>query len=150
MEEVKIAPIGKFVPLPEFDARWAMFFSCEERHHDTYLPTEMVVSKPERVEPRRGRVFSTDMLFYKGEAVSSGWLHDYKRRQGESFEGTFNYEGVVLVEVYGDSGDDGHTDYNLVGYRFVGTKALEARDEWRGAMAVMLQGWNENDFRTAS
>lgn len=136
--EITIAPIGRFIPLHEFDPAWAMFFSCELRHYDTFLPTEIVVRAPELVQPRRGRIFSTEMYLYGDKPVDSNWLSDHCSRLGERFDGTASYEAVVLVEVYSNHGDDGHTNYELVGYRFVGEKALEARNEWRGTMDVMI------------
>lgn len=138
--EVEIAPLGKFVPLHEFRAGWAMLFSRELRHYDTYLPTQMVVRKPELVQPQRGRVFGTGLYVYEGAVVDYNGLRACceKRRPRRKFEGTGSYEEVVLVEVYADHGDEGHTNYCLAGYRFVGENALEMRDEWRGTMMAMV------------
>lgn len=136
--EITVAPLGKFVPLLKFDARWAMFFRRENRRHDTYLPTELVVRKPELVQPQRGRIFDTGMLVYGDKAVDYNWLRDHYARMGERWGGSSNHEAVMLVEVYGCHGDDGHVDYSLEGYRFIGEKALEARDGWRGTMDAML------------
>jgi hypothetical protein len=136
--DVVIAPIGKLVPLHAFDARWAMFFGDELHGYDTFLPTEMLVRKPELVQPRRGRIFKTGLHLRKGFAMSYEELLAHYARLGEQFPGTYVCEDVVLVEVYAHGGDDGHTDYRLVGYRFVGEKALEARNEWKGTMDVMI------------
>ena len=138
--EITIAPIGKFVPLHEFDAKWAMFFRREVRGYDTYLPTELRVRRPELMQPGQGRIFETHLYLFDGEVVDYNELRNRceKRKPRQRFEGTSAHESVVLVEVYSDHGDEGHINFELVGYRFVGTKALEARNEFRGTMDVML------------
>ena len=44
----------------------------------------------------------------------------------------------MLVEVYADHGDDGHICNELIGYRFVGEKALEDRQAIWGTMSVIM------------
>lgn len=136
--EVTIAPLGKLVLLHHFDARWAMFFREEVRGYDTYLPTELIVRAPELVQPRRGRIFKTYLYLRKGFVFTYERLRKHHEKLGNEFPHPGDREEVFLVEVYGNLADDGHTSYELVGYRFVGEKALKARDEWRGTMDVML------------
>lgn len=138
--EVTIAPIGKFVPLHAFDSRWAMFFRREIYRHDTYLMTELRVNKPGPVYPDRARIFETHLYLFDGEVVDYNGLRDrcQKRRPREKFEGTSAHENVVLVEVYADHGDDGHIRNELIGYRFVGEKALEDRQAVWGTMSVIM------------
>jgi hypothetical protein len=138
--EITIAPIGKFIPLHKFDAAWAMFFRREIRHHDTYLMTELRVRKPETVRPDRARVFETELYLFDGEVVDYNGLRDRceKRRPHKRFAGTSEHESVVLVEVYADHGDDGHIRNELIGYRFVGEKALEDRQAVWGTMSVIM------------
>jgi len=136
--DVKIAPIGKLVTLQNFNAGWAMFFGREEHHHDTYLPTELFVRKPENVTPRRARVFQTSLYLYRHLVLDNDELYAHYRRLGETFPGTYAHEAVVFVEVYGNEGSDGHVDFQLVGYRFVGEKALDNHDGWMGTADVVL------------
>lgn len=128
--EVTIATIGKFVPAHEFDARWAMFFRDEIRGYDTYLPTEILVRKPELVQPRRGRIFKTNLYLKKGFVFTYERLRKHHEKLGNTMPYPDGMEEVVLVEVYANHGDDGHINYELVGYRFVGEKGA------RGAQRV--------------
>ena len=44
-----------------------------------------------------------------------------------------------VVEVWCDGGSDGHTDYDLVGYRFVPASALNDLDPREGLSRCMLE-----------
>jgi len=143
---VELPEVGELALLDSFNPAWIRYFPQQVFHYDTYLPTEKIVRGNEVPECRRGRVFNTRALFFGDKVMSYDDLHAHYVKLGEQFPGTSAFEQLMMVEVYEDRGDDGHTDYRLVGYRFVNEKALEERNSWSGMMSCMKAGWKETDY----
>lgn len=138
VEEVQIADLGVFVPLRSFDGIWARFFANECYWLDTFLPTAIVTRTPCIATPQKGRVFDTGLYEYKGDLFDSKGIAAAIKKDGLPFQGLSWCNSIFLVEVYCNHGSDGHTDFRLIGYRFVDKKALEVRDAHRDIMDAML------------
>lgn len=72
------------------------------------VPTEVVVRGTELVTPTQGRVWLSDF-----KIRPDGTICHY--RAANDGLGTW----LECIEVFEDRGDDGHTEYALVGYRYV-------------------------------
>jgi len=87
------------------------------------VPTEVVVTEPKYCVPQYARVYRVHRWLVDGEIL------DYDRlRKLDNFHGTANYNQILLVEVWIDRGDDGHTAYYHRGYRFI--TAEDFQREW--------------------
>lgn len=144
--QVELPPLGEFVPLSKFKARWAMFFGREVPGvFDAYFPTDLRFCKPTLAVPRRGRAFCTGAYRY-GEAIFScmNLRRVVERISGEEFS-HLAYAGdhVVMVEVWDDLSDSGHTDFVHIGYRFVVESELAERDAMHGTVACMTLRYGE-------
>ena len=117
--------LGRLYRLDEFQAGWAAGFQRVVQHFP--LPTEIVVAGPELVLPRVARAYGTVWHAYRGRAVTYDWLyHLYYQVLGQPFPGLWGVaDAVVMVEVVGDHGPDGHIDYQIEGFRFVPQAALQ-------------------------
>lgn len=73
------------------------------------IPTEMIICEVGVATPKFGRAFETDFRVHR-----SGGDEGCKWSASVS---------LWLEEVYYDNGDDGHTDFDVVGYR------IKTRDE---------------------
>ena len=90
--------------------------------HEFYIPTEVVVSKPEIVTPRVGRYYEIDLYVWHNKPAwpeQVSWsdvkLIPYDElRQLQDFEGTAREVQVCLYEIWGNYGSDGHTRYDLI------------------------------------
>lgn len=78
------------------------------------VPTETVVYEARMVVPLMARAFRTDLYLLNGSVVP---YNQVSRRPG--FRGTAYETLIVMVEVWADAGEDGHTDWEHVGWRFV-------------------------------
>lgn len=76
----------------------------EGGYREFSLPTEVVVDEPQFVVPQRGRVWHTSII-------------------DRAEEGEYP-EPIVAVELYDESGDDGHTDYMMSGVMLVSQKEV--------------------------
>ncbi len=85
-----------------------------EVHIEWYLPTEVVVHKPEIVSPSVARIYKTPLYLKRGKII------DYEElRKTDGFQGTYKEDPIYLVEIWEDAGDDGHTEYKHEGYAFI-------------------------------
>ncbi len=78
-----------------------------------FVPSEVVIDKPQFVVPKVRRQYKTNLYLLEGKVVDYDTL-----KNTPGFKGTHYHAEVVLQEVWENWGDDGHTDYKLVGYRF--------------------------------
>lgn len=81
----------------------------------TWVPVEIVITEPAIVSGKQARAYRTDYYIHPktGEAVTLVEL-----RKLPDFNGTSNYEGLYLMELWGDLGSDGHIEYYLSFYKF--------------------------------
>jgi hypothetical protein len=78
------------------------------------VPTEFVVYSPKLCTPKYARVYNVSKWIVNGEIL------DYKTLSStRHFKGTYSHDEIILVEVWSNYGDDGHTHYRHVGYRYV-------------------------------
>lgn len=105
--------LDKIISFEDF-TDWSL---CQWGIIDLYLPTECVVTEPKIVMPQIARAFRTDLYLYENEIVDYNTL---RNKVGiDKFKGSGYYESVILLEVWEDSGDDGHTGFTLKGFVFV-------------------------------
>jgi len=78
-----------------------------------YVPREVVVTSPEVVTPiHTARVYRPGLwLLEDGRTVNYSVLCKLP-----DFRGTSNYPQLHIYEWWRDYGDDGHTEYSLMGY----------------------------------
>jgi len=142
LPKVESALLGKFVPLSQFRAEWVTFFGARHvRYHS--LPTEFLIgwsAEPVTMNPRQARAFETGLHVYKGKIVTYEWLfHLYRDVLGAVFPGTLHAgDDLMLAEVWENCGDEGHTDYRLQGYRFVGQKELDAKTHYGTCLPELM------------
>jgi len=74
-----------------------------------WIPTEVVVEKPEFFTPVQGRYYQLDLYVREKFLVS----YDELRKMG-NFNGVSHETQVHLYEIWADHGDDGHTEYDLM------------------------------------
>jgi hypothetical protein len=125
-----VVVLGEFIPFERFKPEWAVFFRRGGYGYEFYLPTEVVVNKPEFVTPAVARVFRTQYHEYEGKFLSTHELQHRVTATGQDYRGSAYYPEVVMVEVWEDRGDDGHTEYEHFGYRFVLASELNKTDDW--------------------
>ena len=141
----------------DLDPSWLWVFGS--RFYQFPVPTETVVLEPRHVTPIMGRVWlGTGFYLYDDEIMGSDELRERAIEKTGKFGGTSAGDSLYLSEVYAEQGSDGHTDYNLVGYRFVtasvaGPKLENATfapaDEWRKASrptGFMFSEWHDDDY----
>lgn len=119
-----VPKLREMIPLALFDARWALFLGSYRT--ETYdLPTEVVVRSARDILDLRlaqARAYPTNLYLYRGRCVP---VEELQRDLKERFKGTHAFEEIYLVEVWGDHGDDGHTDYRQRGFAFVPASDLD-------------------------
>ena len=103
------------------------------------LPTQVVVDEPQIVTPKQARAYTTDLVIYEGNAVTSA--------DPGLFREIYKLPSISLVEVWGNHGDDIYTQR---GWRFVPEKTLELRNRWyRGTLRppepMLMQIWDYDD-----
>jgi hypothetical protein len=125
-----VVVLGEFIPHERFKAEWAVFFREGVRSAAFYLPTETVVTKPELVVPKAARTFNTRYHEYEGKFFSTDEVQRRVVATGQDYRGSAYYPEVVMVEVWEDHGDDGHSEYEHFGYRFVLAAELNKVDDW--------------------
>jgi len=109
-----------------------------------YMATEFVITKPEYLIPAEARVYNTHLYYFEDKVVD----YDFLSKQARPFLGTSSHDSLMLVEAWGDHGDDGHTDYYLVGWRYVPWSRLNEEltgHEWHrsgGLPTCMHSGWD--------
>ena len=87
------------------------------------LPTEIVIDKPQYVIPQQARIYSTYLYWVDDRIMDYKTLLNSKKAEG--FKGISHYDSIVLVEIWSNYGDDGHTEYNFYGWRYVPVSRLE-------------------------
>ena len=109
------------------------------------LPTETVVTTPTFVVPRQARAYKTDLYVVDGNVVNYNQLHALR---GPQFRGTAYERGVYLIEVWEDTGDDGHVSWTMLGWKFLETNVLDEQTDPKERMFVIeptnedLDAWN--------
>lgn len=112
----------------ELDPTWSSLLVGVPMQY--YVPTETVVYKPGFFVPQVARAYSThwfvdqvdpdrDPIFGPSglELLTYEELRNKPRKRG--FHGTADFPRVWMCEVWTDTGLDGHTDWHLIGWRFV-------------------------------
>lgn len=112
--------LNKYIPLKEFE-----FNGKEKICKNIPVPTEIVILKEGVYKPNYARVLDTSLYILDGKVVD---YDELKILFG--FKGTCHYESVYLVEVWVQSGDDGHIKYCFRGYRYVTSSQLENEMKW--------------------
>ena len=84
------------------------------------VPTEMVITEPKLAVPQYARVYRTGQYILNDEIVEYHTLAKIP-----NFKGTNNYDEILLVEVWLDNGDDGHTIFSHEGFRFITKSQFE-------------------------
>jgi hypothetical protein len=102
----------------EFNYEWANFFQDGFSQHP--LPTEVVVSQAQFIIPKMARVYKTHMFCYCGKVYCYSDLHEKVVLEEGDFKGTDNHgiKEIFMFEQWESSGEDGHTETYLMGYRF--------------------------------
>jgi len=138
--------IGRLYALADFRADWAAnFWRFGPRF---CLPTEAVVRGrgPHVVVPNEARTFTTSFQLYLGRfPMTQDQLRVRGARQGRDLLVPWP-EWVYMVEVWTNCGSDGHTEYELVGYRFVpesDLNKLDPRTEMPWCMGMMEHDYEE-------
>jgi len=98
----------EFIPRKEFQ------FTDEYRGGTCWVPTEFIITKPDVYSPQQARYWEVPRWHVDGKLLSYNDL-----RVLDGFIGTGHYDQILLVEVWVDSGEDGHVDYSHHGYRYV-------------------------------
>ena len=117
------------------------------------VPTEVVIRdifKP--IQVYYSRAYWTHLFFaYDGlvpdeeQPVDQIRLQEAVERAGQKFRGTYTHaEPVYLLEVFEDWGDDGHTQYRLVGWALVKQSDLKADLYAEGDLTGVLGKIHEN------
>ena len=76
-----------------------------------YLPTEVVIREPQIAVPVEGRVYKVGLFLKNGSIMT---YEEISKLDG--FNGTYWEQELMLVEIYLNGGEDGHTRYVLEGY----------------------------------
>jgi len=127
--------------------------------HQLPIPTEMVVLEARLVTPDMGRVWiHTGLHFWDGRVMEYSEVRDISIERTGTFGGSSVAASVYCTEVYHDTGDDGHIDYRLSGFRFLtdedaGPKleyvTWKRDDEYRRTVrptGAMFEGWCDDDY----
>lgn len=79
------------------------------------VPVEMIIRKSQVYNPIQGRYWEVDLYCYLGM-----YLSEEELTKRPMFDGNINnYRRACLIERWENDGDDGHTDYQLMGYALV-------------------------------
>lgn len=135
-------PLTKCViPFSLFKPEWAVFFGIPAGSI-YYLPTEVVVTSPQFVVPRKIGLWGTDLFLVHGEIVDNYEYSDMRKKTGLSWDADHQ---LAMCEVYDDHGDDGHVYYRLMGYRFVTMPDLQVMSDQHGSKlpAAFFLHYNE-------
>jgi len=91
-----------------------------------YIPTEIVINKPQIVAPIQvARVFDSGLFLTDAdEQLTYDELVQRQIKKTGGFEGTRTSNPIYLVEIWADYGSDGHTEYKFFGWRFVPKSVL--------------------------
>jgi hypothetical protein len=90
------------------------------------IPSEFVVREPKFVVPDYGRTFDTGLaILPSGRIGNYDALRQELFENDEEFRGWGDFELVMLVEVWADGGDDGHTHYELIGWAYAWGEMLQ-------------------------
>ena len=136
--------IYKFIKPPEHPDPSHMI-SVAQR---VYMATEFVISKPEHLIPAEARVYNTHLYWFEDKAVD----YDFLSKHARPFLGTSNHDSLMLVEVWTDYGDDGHTAYSLQGWMYVPYSRFNAEmtgHDWHrsGGLPTCMQWGNDYQER---
>lgn len=80
------------------------------QYHNFSIPTQLVINEPRIVVPDQGRVYSTYLMTLEGV------LYTDHTRWNKAFREGKNPKEVHVIEIFSDSGEDGHKAYDLVGF----------------------------------
>ncbi len=92
-----------------------------ERYPHTYLSPDWRCLRPTDIIPRQGREYQTVFKLQDDGAIAPWWApNDYGKGKH-----------IVCQEIFEDHGDDGHTEYRLIGFRYVpsGTSPWAVKEE---------------------
>jgi len=106
--------IDKVIKVKDFLSNPECTKYLEYIRSQSFVPTEVVVDKPQLVVPMARREYKTNLYILKDKVVDYGTMY-----ATPGFKGTMHHPEVVLQEVWENWGDDGHTDYKLIGYKFI-------------------------------
>lgn len=125
--------LGKLYTVLEPD--WQRYLIA--RRALTYaVPTEFLIRTPQIAVPDTARAYHTDLYVVRGAVVTYG---EVCKRPG--FVGTCKETPISLVEVWEDDGDDGHTYWAPIGWRFIPSFCLSFTDRWGLPEAMQKQIW---------
>lgn len=95
-------------------------FPLKGIHSTFWLPTEVVIRKPQLVTPQSGRVFDTGLFRgLNGEIMTLEEIIAQYEAANLPWNGYGNKVCLLAIEYFYDRGDDGHTDCVLSGYMYV-------------------------------
>lgn len=134
-----VVVLGEFIPHERFKSEWAIFFREGVHSAEFYLPTETVMTEPGFVVPKVARTFGTRYHEYEGKFLSADEVQRRVVATGQDYRGSAYYPEVILVEVWEDYGDDGHTEYMHYGYRFVLESELKKADDWLPGLPTCMR-----------
>ena len=108
---------------PQVETEWASLLRHPFWSYN--VPTEFVITEPQALEPIKARCYRTRLYWFNKRAMD---YQELRLERRGTFRGTAYEEEVCLVEVWDDYGDDGHTRYYHIGWRFVPHITLEICD----------------------
>ena len=76
------------------------------------VPYETIMDGASQTHNYYGRIYATDLYQIEGKVIN---YDELRRLRGKAFAGTMLEDELVLVEVFGDCGEDGHVKYVLKG-----------------------------------
>ena len=114
------------------------------------LPTEIVITEAGFQTPDYGRVYYTDYYLYKGKCYLQADLCKVVTKETGGYKGCYEYPQILMTEVWGNSGDDGHTCMYLAGYGFVTLEDWEDKEKknkinFEGLPKLMGGSFEENN-----
>lgn len=92
------------------------------------IPTEVVISEPGVVSPKKGRYWHTEMYVDDDKMIFRYISYEdlRQRYEGKKFMGTSGYENVLVYELWSNGGEDGHVVFYPHGYIFGTIGEIEA------------------------
>ena len=112
---------AKSYEIPAFKGEWLEYISGDFFSYP--IPTEVVVTSSQIVTPRMGRVYRTNLRNVGGVPMDHFEINKKVKRQG------YEFDYIVVAEVWDDRGSDGHVRWTHVGWRFIVSRAVEWK--WR-------------------
>ena len=120
---VKYAPRGFRAHLQseEWSPDWTQFLVGRSVFRQEPLPTEIVIREAGFQVPNYKRVYYNTFLYFYDDCIMTGpeIVRSVQGKVNEIFRAMSDYPEVNIHEIFVDCGDDGHTDYQFVGWKFV-------------------------------